>query len=100
MVDAAEVARNLDRHDRERDGADRNVDVEDPVPGELVDEDAAKQRSDDARHPEHGPEQPLVATALARRHDVSDDRLRTDHQPAATETLNGPERDQLGHACG
>ena len=48
---------------------------------------------------EHGAEQSLVATALARRDDVSDDRLRTDDQPAAAETLNGLERDQLGHAA-
>ena len=99
MVDAAEVARNLDRDDDERDGADRDVDVEDPAPGELLDEDAAEQRPDDARHAEHRAEQPLVAAALAGRDDVADDRLRADHQPAAAETLDGPERDQLDHAC-
>ena len=100
MVDAAQVARHLDRDDDERDGADRKVDVEDPVPGELLDEEAAEQRTDDARDPEHRPEQSLVAAALAGRDDVSDDRLGADHQPAAPETLNGPERDQLGHGCG
>ena len=99
MVDSAQVARYLDRDDGERDGADREVDVEDPVPGELLDEEAAEQRTDDARHTEHRPEESLVATALTGRDDVSDDRLGTDHQPTASETLNGPEGDQLGHAA-
>ena len=94
-----EAARNLDRDDRERDGADRDVDVEDPVPGELIDEDASEQGTDDARHTEHRTEESLVATAFAGRDDVSDDRLGTDHQPTAPETLKGPERDQLGHAA-
>ena len=79
-------------HDGERDGADRDVDVEDPAPGELLDEDAAEQRSDDARHAEHGAEEPLVAAALAGRDDVADDRLRADHQPAAAEALDRPGR--------
>ena len=74
------------------------VDVEDPAPGELLDEDAAEQRPDDARDAEHRAEQPLVAAALAGRDDVADDRLRADHQPAAAEPLHGPERDQLDHA--
>ena len=96
VVDAAEAARDLSRDDDQRDGADRQVDVEDPVPGELLDEDAAEQRADDARDAEDRAEEPLVATAFARRDDVADDRLRTDHQAAAAETLDGPERDQLG----
>ena len=100
MVDAPEVARNLARDDGERDGADREVDVEDPVPGELLDEDAAEQRADDARDAEHRTEQPLVAAALARRDDVADDRLGADHQPAAAEALDRPERDQLGQRAG
>ena len=100
MVDAAEVPGNLDRDDDERDGADRDIDVEDPAPGELLDEDAAEQRSDDARDAEDGAEEPLVAAALAGRDDVADDRLGADHQPAAAETLDRPEGDQLDHACG
>ncbi len=67
------------------------------MPGELVDEHAAEQRTDHARHAEHSPEQPLVAATLAGRHDVADNRLGSNHQPAAPETLNGPEGDQFGH---
>ena len=96
MVDAPKAARNLHRYDGERDGADRDVDVEDPMPGELFDENPSEQRADDARHTEHRPEEALVATALAGRDDVSDDRLGAHHQATAPETLNGPERDQLG----
>ena len=82
--------------DCERDGPDRDVDVEDPVPGKLVDENAPQQGTDDARHTEHRPEKSLVAPAFAGRDDVSDDRLSADYQSAAPETLYGPERDQLG----
>src|ERR1700735_5685886 len=49
VVNTAEPARNLDLDHGERRGADRQVDIEDPVPGELLDEDAAEQRADDAR---------------------------------------------------
>ena len=85
------------RDDDQRDDADRHVDVEDPAPGELLDEDAAEQRADDARHAEHRAEQALVAAALAGRDDVADDRLGADHQPAAAEALDGAEGDQLDH---
>ena len=67
------------------------------MPGELLDEEAAEQRPDDARHTEHRSEESLVATALTGGDDVSDDRLGADHQPTASETLNGSEGDQLGH---
>ena len=100
VVDAAQVARHLAGDDRERDGADRDVDVEDPAPGELLDEDAAEQRADDARHAEDRPEQSLVAAAFAGRDDVADDRLGADHQAAAAEALDGPEGDELDHASG
>ena len=52
--------------------ADRQVDVEDPAPGEVLDDHAAEQRPGDAREAEHRPEQALVAAALARGHDVAD----------------------------
>ena len=37
---------------------------------------------------------------MHRRHDVGDDRQRTDHQAACTHSLNGTERDQLVHRLG
>src|SRR5438309_1108043 len=69
--------------DDERERADRQVDVEDPAPGEVVDEEAAEQRPDHRRHAEHGAEEALVATSLARRDDVADDGDARHHQPAA-----------------
>jgi hypothetical protein len=96
-MNTAQAPRHLDRDDGQRDGTDREVYVEDPMPGQLVDEDAAEQRADDACEAEDRAEQTLVAAALARRDDVADDRLRADHQPAAPEALHGPKRDQLGH---
>ena len=42
-------------------------------------------------------EEPRVAPALARGDDIADRRLCAHHQPAAAESLDGAERDQLGH---
>jgi hypothetical protein len=55
-----------DRDGDERDGADGEVDVEDPTPGEVVDEEAAEERPDHRRDAEHRTEEPLVLAALAR----------------------------------
>ena len=77
--------------------ADGQVDVEDPAPGELVDEEAAEQRPGDRGDGEHGADQAHVAAALPRRDDVGDDRLRADHQAAGADALQGAEGDQLGH---
>ena len=81
--------------DRER--ADGQVDVEDPAPGEVVDEEAAEQRAGDRRDREDGADQAHVAAALARRDDVGDDRLRADHESAGADSLQRPEADQLPH---
>ena len=58
---------------------------------------AAEERAGDARQAEHGAEDPLIAASLARRHDVADDRLGRDGEPAPAESLNGAEDDELGH---
>ena len=88
------------RDHRQRDEAERKVDVEDPAPGEVVDEEAAEQRPGDDRDAEDAAEQALVAAALARRDDVPDDRHRDDDQAAAAEPLHRSEDDQLQHAPG
>ena len=77
--------------------ADRQVDVEDPAPREVVDEEAAEQRADDRRDAEDGAEDALVAAAVARRDDVADDGDRRRDQAARAEPLHRAERDQLGH---
>ena len=92
---AADVER--DRDHREGGRADREVDVEDPAPGEVVDEEAAEQRPDHGRDAEHRAEPALVAPALSGRDEVADDRERRHHQPAAAEPLHRAERDQLAH---
>src|SRR5436189_45198 len=82
------------------EAADGEVDVEDPAPGEVVDEEAADQRPDHGRDPEDAAEVALVAAALARRDDVADDRDRRHHQASAAEPLEAAERDQLRHVLG
>ena len=59
---------------RSASDAERQVDVEDPAPREVVDEEAAEQRADDRRDAEDRAEEPLVAAAVARRDDVADRR--------------------------
>ena len=81
----------------QRDQAEREVDVEDPPPGEVVDEETAQQRACDDRDPEDGAEEPLVAAAVARRDEIADDGHREHEQPAAAEALHGAEGDQLRH---
>ena len=87
-----------DRADHpERDRADRQVDVEDPAPGEVVDEEAADQRPDHARNAEDRAEEALVAAALAGRDDVADHGDRGHDQPARAEALDRTEGNQLDH---
>ena len=83
----------LEDHDGDGDRADRHVDVEDPAPRELVDKEAAEQRTGDGCDGEHGADQPHVAPALARRDDVGDDRLGADHEAAGADALQGAEAD-------
>ena len=81
----------------ERDEADRQVDVEDPAPGEVVDEEAAEQRPDHGRDAEDPAEVALVAAAFAGRDDVPDHGDRDHDQAAGAEPLDRAETDQLGH---
>jgi hypothetical protein len=76
------------------------VDVEDPAPGGVVDEEAAEQGPGHRGQSKDGAEVAHVAAALAGGDDVADDRLRTDHQAPGTDALEGPEADQLGHVLG
>src|SRR5581483_5116046 len=91
----ARVEHRRDHEERER--ADGEVDVEDPAPREVVDEEPAEQRPDHGRDAEHRAEQALVAAALPRRDDVADDGDRRRQQAARAEALQRAERDQLRH---
>ena len=84
-------------HDHDRDQPERDVHVEHPAPRDRLDQEAAEQRSGDRGDREHGADQAHVAAAIARRHDVGDDRLRADHQPARAHALQRAEGDQLSH---
>ena len=95
IVDLVLAARRVRRqhggdHDQ-REDADRQVDVEDPAPGQVVDEETADQRADDGGDAEHGAEEALVAPALARRDQVADHGDGDDDQPAAAEPLQRAE---------
>ena len=87
-------------HDHHRDCADRHVDVEDPAPGEVVDEEASDQRAGDEGDREDGADQAHVAAPLTRRDDVGDDRLSADHEAAGADPLEPAEADQLSHRLG
>ena len=74
------------------DDADRDVDVEDPVPADVVGQQAAEGRADDERDAEHGAEQALVAAALGRGEQVADDRERDREERAGADALDAAER--------
>ncbi len=95
VMDLTQVAGDLAGHDEEGHRADGDVDVEDPAPGEVVDEHAAEQRADDAGETEDSAEKTHVLAPLPGRDDVSDDGLSAHHEAAAPKALDGPEHDQL-----
>ena len=71
QVEVARRGRGLDRRqqpldDDQRDDPDRDVDVEDPVPADVLGQEAADERAGDEGDPEHGPEEALVLAALLR----------------------------------
>ena len=96
MPRARPGGRQRRREHPQRHCADRQIDVEDPAPGEVGGDESADQRTGDARRRESGAEHALVASPLPGRHDVGDRRLRTDDQPAAAEALDRTKDDELG----
>lgn len=83
-----------DQGDDEGGDADRDVDVERPLPGEVVDEVATEQWTGDSREAEDGTERSHVLATLIGGDDVGDDRLRQDHQTTTAETLQCAEHDE------
>ena len=88
------AARQLSQAPRREDG-ERHVGEEEPAPARMRDDDAADHRPGDARGGEHGGEVGLEARALARRHELADQRLGEHHQPAAAESLQHARGDEL-----
>ena len=100
VADRRLPAAGAGQHGRQHDqGSDpeRHVDVEDPVPADVVGDPAADERPDDEAQAEDGAEQALEASALARAVEVADDRDHDREERARAQALDGPERDQLGH---
>ena len=89
-----------DRRQSQGADADRQVDVEDPAPGQLVREEAADQRPGHARHSEDGADVALIAAALSWRQDVADYRHRHREDAARAEPLDAARHDQLRHVLG
>src|SRR5438105_15609890 len=58
---------------------------------------ATKQRTSDAGKAEHRTENSLVAAAISRRDDVSDNGLGGDDEPPAAKALHRAEENKLGH---
>src|SRR5207302_232979 len=81
----------------ERDQADRQVDVEDPAPTEVVGEIAAEERPDDAGKTEDAAENALDAAAFGWRENLRNDGEDGRRQHATGQTLQAAEDDQLRH---
>ncbi|MNE14639.1 hypothetical protein D3C80_1075270 [compost metagenome] len=82
---------------QQRQQAQGQVDVEDPVPRQVFDQEATNQWPHHRGQAEHAAEQALVAATFGRRDDIADGGHRHHHQAAATQPLQGAEGDQLGH---
>ena len=76
---------------------ERKIDVENPAPAEVGGEISAYKRSRYARHPEECTKKSLVTSAFPKRDDVTNYRLRGDHETPSADALNRTECHQLGH---
>ena len=101
-VEVARRPRVLDRRqqpadEEQRDEADGDVDVEDPVPADVLGQEAADERADDEGDAEDGAEQALVLAALGRREQVADDGERDREERTGADALDAAEQDELRH---
>jgi AcrR family transcriptional regulator len=76
---------------------DRQVDEEHPAPARALHQRAPEQRPDDGGGREGRGDVALVATPLARAHQVADRGHRERHQAARGAALNQAQHDQLRH---
>ena len=74
-------------HD-EGDNAERQVDVENPFPCDIVRNVSAEQRPENAGHAEHRAEQSAQLAAVFRRNGIEHDREGDRYERAAADALN------------
>jgi hypothetical protein len=89
--------RKARQHDRHGHDADRDVDLEDPPPAEVVGDEATRGGADDRAEAEHAAEQALDAAAILGREEVANDCEDGGEQHAAEDALDASEHDQLRH---
>ncbi|MNH00129.1 hypothetical protein D3C79_593150 [compost metagenome] len=82
---------------RQGENPQRQIDIEDPAPGEMLHQPPAEQRPDHRRQAKHPAEQPLIAPAIGRWDHVAHHRHGHYQQTAATQSLQCPHQDQLRH---
>src|SRR5262249_27451049 len=92
--------RESQRHNGDGDDANRDVDIEDPLPTAIVRDIAADRRADNAGQTKDRAEKTLPAPALGRRQQVADDGKGIGGDHTGANTLEGAEEDQLRHASG
>jgi len=85
-----------ERPDCDRRQPDRKVDVEDPPPGEPVDQRAADHRAEGRRQQRRHDQDLVGLDPLGGREHPGDHRHPDRDQHPAAEPLQRPERDQLG----
>ena len=83
-----------DKQEDHRD-AKGKVNVEDPVPGEIVRNEAPQGRPDDGGESEDGGDQTLVLATLRRGKQVTNDDKGVGHHYATANPLKGTEDYQL-----
>ena len=94
------AARHRHRDHRKRERADGKVDVEDPPPRRVVDDEPAHRRPDDRGRAEYGSDQALVAAPVTRGHHHADDGDRKWNQSSGAEPLHCTEDHELRHVLG
>ena len=82
---------------QQRKQPQRQVDVENPAPGCMLNDKPADQRAYHRRQAKHAAKQPLIATPIGRRDHVRHGGHADHHQAAAPQPLQGAHQHQLGH---
>ncbi len=76
--------------------AKRQIDVENPAPGQGLDKKTAQQGSGHAAHPKDGAEHTLIASELTWRHDIGDDSLGEYEDAPTSQPLQAAEENEFG----